>query len=46
MMLLVVIPAEIKDPNVKKYYDWMVTYELNDLFHKGMFFVCSVIFVG
>ena len=41
MMLMIVIPTSIKDPNVKKYYDWMATYELNDLFYNGKF-VCTV----
>ena len=35
MLLLVVIPTSLKDPNVKKYYDFMATYELDDLFEHG-----------
>ena len=36
MLLMVVIPTAIKDPGVKKYYDFMATYELNDLFYNGV----------
>lgn len=36
MHLLVVIPTDIKDPNVKKYYDFIAEYELNDLYHTGI----------
>ena len=35
IMLLIVIPTAIKDPNVKKYYDFMATFELDDLFTNG-----------
>lgn len=35
IMLLIVIPTKIKDPNVKKYYDFMATFELDDLFTNG-----------
>lgn len=36
MLLVIVIPTDIKDPNVKKYYDFMAEYELNELFHTGI----------
>lgn len=36
MLLMIVIPTSIKDPSVKKYYDFMATYELNDLFVTGV----------
>lgn len=36
MSIAIVIPTAIKDVGQKKYYDWMATYELNDLFYKGV----------
>ena len=36
MLLLLVIPTCIKDPGVKKYYDFIANYELNDLFTTGI----------
>lgn len=36
MILLIVIPTKIKDPNVKKYFDFSATYELDDLFINGV----------
>lgn len=35
MMLLVIIPSAIKDPNVNKYYDFIAKYELDDLNENG-----------
>ena len=35
LMILIVIPTAIKDPNAKKYFDFAATYELNDLFENG-----------
>lgn len=35
MMMLAILPASIKDPHTKKYFDWMAEFELNDLFHTG-----------
>lgn len=35
MMMIGIIPTEIKDPHVKKYFDWIAEYELNDLFENG-----------
>ena len=34
-MMLAILPASIKDPHTKKYFDWMAEFELNDLFHTG-----------
>lgn len=36
MLLFLVIPSSIKDPGVKKYYDFIAKYELNDLFTTGI----------
>ena len=36
MILHIVIPTKIKDPNVKKYFDFSATYELDDLFINGV----------
>ena len=35
LLILLVIPTSIKDPNAKKYFDFAATYELNDLFENG-----------
>ena len=37
MMMLAILPASIKDPHTKKYFDWMAEYELDDLFKNGKF---------
>ena len=42
IMLFIVIPTDIKDPNVKKYYDFMATFELDDLFTNGNKSPCHV----
>lgn len=39
IMLFFVIPTSIKDPHVKKYFDWIAEYELDDLFENGKCFV-------
>lgn len=36
MLLIIVIPTSIKDPNVKKYYDWAAKYELDELYEVGI----------
>ena len=35
MLLALVMPTSIKELAQKKYYDFMATYELNDLFFNG-----------
>ena len=35
MILFIVIPTSIKDPNIQKYFDFAATYELNDLYDRG-----------
>lgn len=36
MLLMIIIPTCIKDPDVKKYYDFIARYELDDLFDNGV----------
>jgi len=35
MLIIIVIPTDIKDFAQRKYYEFMATYELNELFHEG-----------